>query len=101
MYQSEFIDFKIHILNQHWISIDDNGNDLCSHGELELIIGNEIILSKQDKIDWTISTSTLNLLKCIESNHIAEQNFELILHCGQLEMLSCPIGIYINIIHLI
>ena len=93
------VNFKIQILNQHWISTDDNGNDLCSHGEFELIIGGEIILCKHDKIDWTISTSTLNLLKCIESNYIAEQNFELILHCGQLQMLSCPIGVYINIIH--
>ena len=92
-------DFSIKIINQNWICETDNESDLCSHGQFELIIGNEKILSLEDDLDWTISTSTLNLLKCIESNHLANENFDLILHCGELLMLSCPIGIYLDLIH--
>lgn len=91
--------FKIKILNQQWISTNDSEKDLCSHGKFELFIGNEKILCENDELDWTINTSTLNLLRCIESNHIAEENYDLILHCGQLLMLSCPIGIYLDLIH--
>ena len=91
--------FSIKIINQNWISETENESDLCSHGKFELIIGNEKILSLEDDLDWTISTSTLNLLKCIESNHLAKENFDLILHCGELLMLSCPIGIYLDLTH--
>ena len=92
-------DFSIKIINQNWICETNNETDLCSHGQFELIIGNKKILSLEDDLNWTISTSTLNLLKCIESNHLANENFDLILHCGELLMLNCPIGIYLDLTH--
>ncbi|NHM07500.1 hypothetical protein G4D82_09735 [Flavobacterium sp. CYK-4] len=91
--------FTIKILNQEWISKNDSRKDLCSHGKFELIIKNVKILCENDELDWTINTSTLNLLRCIESNHIANENYDLILHCGELLMLSCPIGIYLDLTH--
>ncbi|WP_338815351.1 hypothetical protein V9L05_09920 [Bernardetia sp. Wsw4-3y2] len=91
--------FSIKIISQNWISDTNNEMDLCSHGQFELKIGNEKILTKDDDLEWTISTSTLNLLRCIESNHLMKENFDLILHCGELGMVSCPIGIYLDLIH--
>jgi hypothetical protein len=95
------VTFSIKILNQNWLDSEDLSNtDLCSHGEFEIIIDNQVIVSQNDKLDWTISTSVLSLLRSIEPyNHAEERYCEKILHCGQLLMLSCPICIDWDLIH--
>jgi hypothetical protein len=87
--------FSIKILNQNWLKSEDLSNtDLCSHGEFEIIIDNQVIVDKKDELDWTISTSVLSLLRSIEPYINEEERYcEKILHCGQLLMLSCPICI--------
>ena len=86
--------FSIKILNQSWLDSDLSHTDLCSHGELEIIIDNQIIVDEKDKLDWTISTSALSLLRSIEPYKYEEGRYcEKILHCGQLLMLNCPICI--------
>jgi hypothetical protein len=87
--------FSIKILNQNWLNPEDlSHTDLCSHGEFEIIIDNQVIVDKKDELDWTISTSVLSLLRSIEPYINEEERYcEKILHCGQLLMLSCPICI--------
>ncbi len=91
--------FSLKILNQEWLSSKDAENDLCSHGKFELIIGNEKIIDETEDIDWTVSTSILSLLRSIESEHIAEKDFDIIKHCGGILMIGCPIGIYLDLKH--
>ena len=83
--------FSIKILNQSWLDSDLSHTDLCSHGEFEIIIDNQIIVDEKDKLDWTISTSALSLLRSIQPyEHEQGRYCEKILHCGQLLMLNCP-----------
>uniref|UniRef100_UPI004048F8F3 hypothetical protein n=1 Tax=Flavobacterium sp. TaxID=239 RepID=UPI004048F8F3 len=91
--------FSLKILNQEWLSMENTEYDLCSHGKFELIIGNEKIIDGKEDIDWTISTSILSLLRTIDSEHIAETDFDLIKHCGGILMIGCPIGIYLDLKH--
>ena len=90
--------FNIKILSHEWISNEDTESDLCSHGKLELTIGKEKILSESDG-DWTISTSVLQLLRCIEPNPNTEKDFNPIMCCGMLLMIGCPIGLYFDLKH--
>ena len=90
--------FNIKILTHEWISNKNSESDLCSHGKFELTIGKEKILNESDG-NWTISTSVLQLLRCIESNPKTEINFNPIMCCGMLLMLGCPIGIYFDLKH--
>jgi hypothetical protein len=89
--------FEIEITRQCWIrdTPESEGHDLCSHGNLRLIIGGAVILPGDDEREYTISTSALALLRTIESDHVppSPDGVELILHCGMLLMLSCPIGV--------
>ena len=92
--------FKIEIIKQTWLNEDSTNTDLCSHGYFKLIVGNIEILNNTTDLEFTISTSTLNLLRTIESNHIATKNFEILIHCGMLTPeLSCPVGIYWDLKH--
>jgi len=92
--------FRIGILEQHWASKNPNDlTDLCSHGSIELMIGNEVISNENDD-DWTLSTSGLMLLRTLNLNHTGDGTMPLILHCGMLSMLSCPICIDWKIEHL-
>ena len=90
--------FEIRIINQEWLETEHTENDLCSHGELELIIGNEKISTELDG-GWTISTSVLQFLRCLEPNSETEKDFNPIMCCGGLLMMSCPIGIYFDLHH--
>jgi hypothetical protein len=92
--------FQIDIVDQHWIDNDPNNtDDMCSHGTFLININGVEIVSKSDDAEWTTNTSTLRLLKTIDENYIEDSNPGLILHCGQIEMLSCPISISWNVIH--
>ena len=98
--------FDIEIIRQGWIAPDlsDAPGDLCSHGDIRLEIGGQVIVSGQEEQWYTISTSALALLRTLEADHSPERpvtdNENLILHCGMLMMLSCPIGIEWSVTHL-
>ena len=92
-------DFRLHILRQYWIDSDPNNyTDLCSHGEIYLRINSQEILTEADH-DWTISTSTLLLLRTIFHDYNPGDESPLILHCGMLLMLSCPISATWSVAH--
>jgi len=91
-----FVDnFEIDILNHHWIDNDPNNeSDECSHGQFILSIAGEGILTQEDTIqDWTTSTSVLRLLRTIESDFVQDRGPGIIIHCGMIQMISCPIAI--------
>jgi hypothetical protein len=86
--------FSLKILNQHWLGTEPAQFDLCSHGQLELTIGGQVILDGRE--EYGLSESALALLRTLKQehspkNHVAEK---LIFHgCGYVLMQGCPIGI--------
>jgi hypothetical protein len=101
--------FEIEIAKQGWIDpdLDEAPADLCSHGDIRLQIGGRVIVSGKAEPGevadwWTISTSALALLRTLESDHLPHQRVadRLILHCGMIEMMTCPIGIDWSVKHL-
>lgn len=77
-------EFEISILRQHWIKDDglDSKTDLCSHGELYLKIGDEI-LSDSKSGSWCLSASGLFLLRTLQQDYsIGEFNNYLVPCCG-------------------
>ncbi len=95
-------DFSIAITRQGWLNSEPTDpSDLCSHGYIRLVIGGEVI-APGDEREYTISTSALGLLRTLESDHSPERpvgSGTLILHCGMLMMLSCPVGIDWSVTH--
>jgi hypothetical protein len=103
--------FELEIVRQGWIDpkleLDDAPADLCSHGDIRLEIGGRVIVSGEAEPGevadwWTISTSALALLRTLESDHLPDRRVadRLILHCGMIEMLTCPIGVDWSVRHL-
>ncbi|WP_053978594.1 hypothetical protein [Mangrovimonas xylaniphaga] len=91
--------FKIKILDQYWIDKNPNNKtDLCSHGLIQLEIGETIIIDELDN-DWTLNTAGLMLLRTINNSHDTNSSFPIIQHCGQLAMLGCPISVDWQVSH--
>jgi hypothetical protein len=96
-------EFKIDITEQGWITSkpESVSEDLCSHGDIRLVIGGHVIAPGDGSGDYTISTSALSLLRTLETDHSPDDPDaeQLILHCRMLLMLSCPIGIDWRVTH--
>ena len=104
--------FELKILRQHWIQDDENddNNDLCSHGEVYLKLGNEE-LSTKDTGSWTLSAAGLYLLRSLEQDcELYEFSNQLLPCCGfsifpsgetenSVDILGCPNGIDWKISH--
>jgi len=62
--------FDIKVLRQHWIKDDENDDpeDLCSHGEVFLRIGDKEISNKQSG-SWTLSSTALYLMRTLSENY--------------------------------
>jgi hypothetical protein len=96
--------FEIEITRQGWLDADEDDlpGDLCSHGDVRLEIGGQVIVPGDGERSYTISTSALALLRTLESSHSPEHPVAdaLVLHCGMILMMSCPIGIDWAVTHL-
>ena len=90
-------DFEIEIIGQRWITDGPESvrNDLCSHGDVRLVIGGRVIAPGDGRSDYTISSSALALLRTLELDYASDPGADnhLILCCGMNLMTSCPIGI--------
>ena len=76
--------FEIRILRQHWIKDDglDDKDDLCSHGDLYLKIGDEI-LSNSESNSWCLSATGLYLLRTLKQDYsIGDFENYLVPCCG-------------------
>jgi len=94
-------EFEIDVTRQGWIEPEPRSalDDLCSHGDIRLVIGGQVVAAGDGSGDYTISTSALALLRTLESDHSSGSGDQLILHCGMLFMTSCPIGIDWSVTH--
>ncbi|BCZ46795.1 hypothetical protein psyc5s11_28620 [Clostridium gelidum] len=103
--------FVIKIIDLHWIDgKEDDGKDLCLHGNVFVRIGDEIIDNGIDNDDWTVSAGALMMLRSIETNHIAFKEENHMLPCcghfmyidektNKIVVLGCPTGIDWTVIH--
>jgi hypothetical protein len=95
--------FHIEIVKQGWITSDDPGydaaaRDLCSHGDIRLIIGGQTVAAGDGQGQYGISEAALGLLRTLESDTLDQSDKpfadRLIPHgCGAILMMGCPIGI--------
>lgn len=93
--------FQIRIVTQSWLDGSSPEQDLCSHGNIKLVIGGQRVTSGSE--DFGISESALALLRTLESNHSSEEPIaqQLVFHgCGTILMSGCPIGVDWNVNHL-
>ena len=99
--------FEIEVTSQGWLGEPRDGwdparDDLCSHGDIRIVIGGRVIAAGDGEVDYTISTSALALLRTLESDHSARAPVVptmLVMHCGMLLMTSCPYGIDWSVSH--
>lgn len=107
--------FAIEITKQGWLEpgphpdYDPATVDLCSHGDVRLTIGGQVIASGDGRGEYGISEGALALLRTLESNHSADAPWgsdqrlaeRLIPHgCGAMLMFTCPIGIDWSVSHI-
>jgi hypothetical protein len=102
-------DFEIEIVTQGWISVSDPAydvaaRDLCTHGDLRLVIGGREIAAGDGHGQYGISEAALGLLRTVETDtgdrdeRIPDR---LIPHgCGTILMMGCPIGIDWTVRHI-
>lgn len=103
--------FKLELLTTHWISEQETHRDLCAHGQVRVIIGDEIVSDQTGDEGWTISTTALLLLRTLQRNHTKENPVgdQLIPCCGHFFVFdkgmyevyigSCPTGINWEVKH--
>jgi hypothetical protein len=98
--------FRIQIIDQGWLDpapgYDPARQDLCSHGDIRLVIGGETIAEGTGARGYGISEAALALLRTLESDHTADDRVaeRLVPHgCGTILMMGCPIGIDWTVLH--
>jgi len=62
------MNFDLQLLDVHWISYEDDPNDLCAHRRISLQIGSEIIADK-NSLDIVVSSPALYLLRKIKNDY--------------------------------
>ena len=74
--------FNIKVLRQHWIKDDgkDNPEDLCSHGEVYLKIGDKEIANKESG-SWTLSSTALYLMRTLNENYKPDKYASQLIPC--------------------
>ena len=97
--------FEITASNLHWIDGSDPAEDLCLHGKVTAIIGDEVL--QYD--DATVSSSALYLLKSIKEDHKIYESNQMIPCCGffmianeslsRVDICGCPNGIDWSVLH--
>lgn len=68
--------FKIELQEIHWLESygEETQLDLCAHGKVRVIIGNEVVAeNNQDRDDWwSLTAMALHLLRTLDQNHSKE-----------------------------
>ncbi len=105
-------DFELKIIRQHWIRDDgqDDKEDLCSHGEIFIRIGDEQ-LSNKESGSWTLSAAGLYLLRSLKQDCEFEEFLNPLVPCcghfmipdengeNYVVIMGCPNGIDWKIKH--
>lgn len=98
-------EFQLHVSNLQWIDGSrDDPEDLCLHGDVTAIIGDETITRT-----CTVSATALYLLKSLTEDHLFGQDNQIFPCCGHfiianedltnVQLLGCPSGIDLQITH--
>jgi hypothetical protein len=100
--------FSIDILDLYWINGEkDNPEDLCLHGDVNVIIGEEVVA---ESYSCTVSSTALYLLKSLELEHIIGEENQMLPCCGHfiipndtddtVEISGCGHGIDWSVLHI-
>lgn len=64
------IDFSIQLISIHWLDNYDDPDDRCAHGQMRVVINNEVIVDGQSEEQWwTLSATALHLLRTLDTDH--------------------------------
>lgn len=90
--------FEIKVSELHWIEGGDPTSDLCLHGNVTAVIGDEAF-----QYDATVSSTALYLLKSLKEDHRIHESNQMLPCCGffivadqtlsTVDILGCPNGI--------
>ena len=69
--------FNIDVSNMYWITEGDDPNDLCAHGDMVAIIGDE-----KFEFSGTVSATAIYLLKTLTENRTFEDENQMMPCCG-------------------
>lgn len=98
--------FSLDLIESYWINhTEDNPDDLCLHGDMQVTIGT----SKFHYDNATVSASALYFMKSIYKNHIMNETLQLIPCCGfsifkkdncnEVDIIGCRNGIDWSVYH--
>ncbi len=76
--------FEIEIIQQYWIGgVVKDDEDLCSHGDLYIEIGGEVLSDGSSGSPWTLTAAGLYLLRtCFEDYRPGDYGSQLVPCCG-------------------
>lgn len=97
--------FHIDVGNMYWITDEDNPYDLCAHGKMIAIIGDE-----RFEFDGAVSSTAIYLLKTLSQNHSFGEDNQMMPCCGHfiiadnsmenVQILGCCNGIDWEVTHI-
>ena len=98
-------DFKIEVNNLYWIDgKKDDPDDLCLHGDIEVIIGEEKL-----SCSCTASAAALRMLKTLSEDHLLTKGEQMLPCCGffmipnetldEVEISGCDNGVDWTVLH--
>lgn len=98
--------FKIKVKDLYWINKSkDDPNDLCLHGDIVVIIGEEEL----SYIGATVSASALRMLKTLTEDHLPTEGEQMLPCCGhtmianktldEVDIIGCNDGIDWTVLH--
>ena len=97
--------FSIEVSNLHWMEGPKQAEDLCLHGNVVAVIGDEVL--KYDNA--TVSSTALYLLKSVKENHKIYESNQMLPCCGffmianetlsKVDICGCPNGVDWSVLH--
>ena len=97
--------FSIKVSDLHWMDGADQTEDLCLHGHVTAIIGDEIL----EYDEATVSSTALYLLKSIKEDHKIYESNQMLPCCGffmianesltGVDICGCPNGVDWSVLH--
>jgi len=97
--------FSIHVKKMYWTNeADDDPNDLCLHGKVTVVIGDERL-----EAECAVSAAALYHLKTLTEDHIVYEENQMLPCCGhslypndagdEVAISGCPNGVDWTVIH--
>jgi len=98
--------FKIEATNLRWLEGMNPEDDLCLHGDVVTIIGDE----RLEENSATVSAAALYLLRTLTQDHVSDRENPIIPCCGfsmyadeymaNVDIIGCPNGVDWSVIHI-